>query len=328
VTIRHELLQPRIFCDQNNSSLELAEGGVGDALASSLSTLAEHLSGLVATETSAPLTALFVVLVGEVGLGGADDGGEFALVLALDFLEGDDSRGLLVDHSAKTGLALDDNVGYSHLTTESGEEDDELNGVNIVGNDNKSSFLGFDERDDMVKTVFDKQRLLGILGVLVFVLGSGSGSSSQTSLLLLLGFGAVLVEELEQLSGGVLVQSVRKLGDRRRDLEALVKDDLLALKADILGPLDETGEIGLGADVLANTEVLGGSLEERVLFGLGRLASSKGSSSRLLAGSGFGFGGLVIETKSARAILREGYDAPRSSSAVGASRRIHHTAQH
>jgi hypothetical protein len=48
-----------------------------------------------------------------------------------------------------------------------------------------------------------------------------------------------------------------------------------------------------------DTKVLGPRLEERVLLGLGDLAGSKGSSSRLLSGSGLGFGGLVIETKSA-----------------------------
>jgi hypothetical protein len=89
------------------------------------------------------------------------------------------------------------------------------------------------------------------LGVLLLVLSSGSSSGEETSLLLLLGFGAVLVEELEQLGGGVLVQSVGELGNGRGDLQALAEDDLLALKADILGPLDETGEVSLGLNVLA-----------------------------------------------------------------------------
>jgi len=44
-----------------------------------------------------------------------------------------------------------------------------------------------------------------------------------------------------------------------------VKDFLLTLKADILGPLDESGEIALGLDILADTEVSGSLLDERVL---------------------------------------------------------------
>lgn len=44
---------------------------------------------------------------------------------------------------------------------------------------------------------------------------------------------------------------MRELCDGRGDLETLVKDDLLALKADVLRPLDEAGEISLRLDVLA-----------------------------------------------------------------------------
>jgi len=45
-----------------------------------------------------------------------------------------------------------------------------------------------------------------------------------------------------------------------------VKDLLLTLKADILGPFDESGEVALGLDVLADTEVPGPLLDERVLL--------------------------------------------------------------
>ena len=130
----------------------------------------------------------------------------------------------------------------------------------------------------------------------------------------MLGLRAVLVQELEQLGSGVLVQGVGELGDSRGDLEALAEDDLLTLKADILGPLDEAGKVGLVLNVLTyatirieerkrkihrhtDTEVLGGGLEERVLLGLSGLAGSEGSSSGLLSGSGLGFGRLVMETK-------------------------------
>jgi hypothetical protein len=78
-----------------------------------------------------------------------------------------------------------------------------------------------------------------------------------------------------------------------------VEDDFLALEADVLGPLDEACEVSLGADVLANTKVFWGSLKERVLLGLCGFAGSEGSSGGLLAGSRLGFGGLVMETKSA-----------------------------
>lgn len=76
------------------------------------------------------------------------------------------------------------------------------------------------------------------------------GSLQETSFLLLLGLGTILVSKLEELSGSILVESVRKLGDRRRDFQALVEDDLLTLQANVLGPLDEASQIPLRLDIL------------------------------------------------------------------------------
>jgi hypothetical protein len=41
--------------------------------------------------------------------------------------------------SAEPCFALHDDVGYSHLTTQGGEEDDELDGVDIMGDDTSFS---------------------------------------------------------------------------------------------------------------------------------------------------------------------------------------------
>lgn len=70
-----------------------------------------------------------------------------------------------------------------------------------------------------------------------------SSSSVKTRLLLLLGLGAVLVQELEELRSGVLVESVRELSDGGGNLQALGEDDLLALEADVFRPLHEAGEV-------------------------------------------------------------------------------------
>jgi len=78
-----------------------------------------------------------------------------------------------------------------------------------------------------------------------------STSLLETSLLLLLGLGTILFGKLEELSSSVLVKGVRELGDRRRDFQVLVEDDLLTLEADILGPLDEASQVLLGPDILA-----------------------------------------------------------------------------
>jgi len=236
------------------------------------------------------VTTVLLVLVGEVGFGSRDESRKLLGVLAAHVLEGQNGGGLLVDDCAETSLALDDHIWDAHLTAKSGEEHDELNGVNIISDDNKVGLLRLDEGNGVVEAVLDEQGLLGllVLGLLV------SGSSVQTSLLLLLGLWAVLVQKLEELGRGVLVEGVRELGDCWGDLEALVENDLLPLKTDVFGPLDETSKVGLGADVLANTEVLGASLEERVLGDLARLTARERGGCGLL--TGLGFGRLVIET--------------------------------
>ena len=105
---------------------------------------------------------------------------------------------------------------------------------------------------------------------------------------------------------------MRELSDGGRNLETLVENDLLALKADVFGPLDKASEVCLRLDILAckmfsiprgraeiktltNTEVLGVGLEEGVLLSL-----SSALADTIRGGSGlFSFGGLglVIETR-------------------------------
>lgn len=99
----------------------------------------------------------------------------------------------------------------------------------------------------------------------------------------------VLVEELVKLCGCVLIQRMRELGDRRRNFEALVKDNLLALKANIGGPFHKPSKITFrlniaaykrgtnpisgspiqahGEKELTDPKVLWGSFKERI-FGL------------------------------------------------------------
>ena len=172
---------------------------------------------------------------------------------------------LLVNNSSKTSLTLNNSVRDTHLAAKSGKEDNQLNGVNVVSNQDKGSLLVLDEADNVVKTVLDVVGLLGDI-LLLLALSDGGGLGVETLLLLDLGLGTVLVEELEGLGSGVAVQGVLELSNGRRDLETEVQDLLLALKTDILGPLDETAEVALGLDVLANAEVAGALLDERVLF--------------------------------------------------------------
>jgi len=51
---------------------------------------------------------------------------------------------------------------------------------------------------------------------------------------------------------------------------------------------------------LTDTTVLGGSFEEGILLDLARFLYAEGGRNGLLAGSGFGFGRLVMETSQQR----------------------------
>lgn len=155
-----------------------------------------------------------------------------------------------MDNRAETSLALDNDVGNTHLPAEGGEEDDEFDGVDIVSNDNKGSLLRLNESNTVVETVLDKQGFLGILSS-ILALSSLLSLSSKTSLLLLLSLGAVLVQELEQLGSSVLVESVGELGNGGGNLETLVKDNFLALKDNVFRPFHETGQVSDRLDVLA-----------------------------------------------------------------------------
>jgi len=61
-----------------------------------------------------------------------------------------------VDYSAEAGLALDDDIGHTHFAAEGGEEHDELDRVDIMGDGDECSLLGLDEGNNVVKTEFDE----------------------------------------------------------------------------------------------------------------------------------------------------------------------------
>jgi len=169
-----------------------------------------------------------------------------------------------VNDGAKSGLALHYGVRDTHLSAKSWEENNELDGVNIVGDEDQSGLLVLDQTNDVVETELSR---VGLLANIFLLLALCNGGSLLLKTLLLLGLAlrAVLVEELECLSGGVAVEDVLKLGDRRWDLHTEVEDLLLALKTDILWPADHTGEITSRLDVLTDAIVSGALLDERVL---------------------------------------------------------------
>ena len=170
-----------------------------------------------------------------------------------------------MDNRAESRLALDDGIRDTHLSAECWDEDNQLNWVNIVGDEDQRSLLVLDQANDVVETVLDGVWLLADIFLLLAFL-DGGGLLQQSLLLLSLALGSVLVEKLESLAGSVAVEDVLELGNRRWDLQAEVEDLLLALQTDILGPLHHAREVSSGLDVLADTEVTGLLLNKRVLF--------------------------------------------------------------
>lgn len=169
-----------------------------------------------------------------------------------------------MDHSTKTSLALDNDIRNTHLAAKGRQENNKLNGINIMSNDNERSLLGLNQGNNMVQAIFDKERFLGFLLIKLgrplskcrvkpyngLALNSDRRSCSKTLLLLLLTLRTVLVKELEELSGSVLVQSMRELCNGRGNLQTLIKDNLLALKTDIFRPLDEPSQVSPRTDIL------------------------------------------------------------------------------
>ena len=170
-----------------------------------------------------------------------------------------------MDDDAQAGFTFYYCVGHAHFTAEGGKEDDEFDGVDVVGDQDEIRFFVFDQADDVVEAVFDGVGFLAhVLLLLAFF--HGRGFFQQSFVLLGFGLGLVFVQELEGLGGGVAVEDVGELGDGWGYFEAEVEDLLLALETYVFGPFDHAGEVAAGLDILADAEVAGTLFDEGVLF--------------------------------------------------------------
>jgi len=169
-----------------------------------------------------------------------------------------------VDDSAEPGLALHNGIWNAHLSAESRKEDDELDGIDIVGNEDQAGLLVLNQANDVIETVLDGVWLLANILLLLAIRNSG-GLGGKTLLLRGLGLRAVLVQEFEGLGGSVAVEDILELSNRWGDFQAEVEDLALALEANILRPPNHAGEVAPGLNVLADAIVAGTLLEERVL---------------------------------------------------------------
>ena len=68
---------------------------------------------------------------------------------------------------SETGFTLHDDVWDAHLAAQGGEEDNELDGVDVVRDDDERGFLCFDQGDDVVEAVLDEEGFLGVLLIIM-----------------------------------------------------------------------------------------------------------------------------------------------------------------
>ncbi len=206
-----------------------------DSLFNGLSLLLLSRNSLLAHDPPAPVSSMLLILVVEAIVDSADQLTQLILVLLFDLSKRHDSCSLLVHDSSESGLAFDDGVWDAHLSAEGWEVDDQLNRIDIVGDEDEGSLLVLDQADNVVETVLDSIWLLTHV-FLLLALGDGSRFSLQALLLLGFGLWSVFVQELESLGSSVSIESVLELSDRGWNLQSHVENLLLSLESDILWP--------------------------------------------------------------------------------------------
>jgi len=199
-----------------------------------------------------------------VGVDRLDNFGESVSIFSVDVREGDRRAVLQTDESTKSGFALDDAVWDSHSSAEGGKEDNDLNRVDVVGDDDEGSLLLLNGGGNSVDTNGEGS-LSGVSGI--SLAGSLGLSTSQKSGLLLCSiFWSVLLSKLEEGSGSLSVKGVGELVDHWWDFQSLLENGLLSLKSNVFGPSDESSKVSLRLDILTDSEVLRSLFEERVLL--------------------------------------------------------------
>jgi len=235
---------------------------LGQLLRLGLLQLGDARQGFAAVDSASPVATDLLETIVEVVSGGFDDFAQRTLVLRIDIGEGEGGASLPPDDPAEARFAFDDAIRDAHLAAEGWKMHHQLDRVHVVGDHHQLSRLLLDQSGHRVEALSDNGGPFagGVLFAVHLLLGFG-----QESLLLgLSAFGAVLVQKLHHLSGGGAIQGHRELVNRRRNFETLLKDGLLSLEDDVLGPADETGQIALGLDVLTDAEILGPLLEKRI----------------------------------------------------------------
>jgi hypothetical protein len=191
------------------------------------------------------------------------EGREILEVILVDFSESNTGGGFAVDELTKSSLVLYDTVRNILGSAETREERHELDGFNIVGNDDELGLTFFNEGSDVVETELEDSGLGTDVLSLVATL-SGFSLRLESGLLISSSLGLISVQKFEELSRLVLLENLVEDVQRGGHLKSHHEDSLLPLDSDVLGPLDEPSEVSDGLDITTDSEVLGGLLEKWV----------------------------------------------------------------
>jgi hypothetical protein len=85
----------------------------------------------------------------------------------------------VINAGSRRKTNLDNDVGNIHLAAEGREPDDELDGVNVVGDHDELGLLALDQGGDVVDAVLQNAGL--VLGVTLLVLGLLAYNSSVSN---------------------------------------------------------------------------------------------------------------------------------------------------
>jgi hypothetical protein len=186
--------------------------------------------------TSTPFAHKVAIVVESLG-GQVAQQVELRLISLVDSSQTNASSLLLVHERSQASLVLDNHERNLHLAAQSRQPEDKLNGVDVVGNEHQLSLLLFNQRGNMLKSKLDLKRCL-----------AHGSSTLRSSFLDLLLFGSlcvrtVRVQKSKERHGLVLSDRSGELMNRRRNLEALVKDRALTLDADVTRPFDKPRKV-------------------------------------------------------------------------------------
>lgn len=185
----------KIGCQGKGSTSHV--GLLGEFDLSLLFSLSHHVLVLDAHDTTAPVSSEGLVVV-ELSAEVLGQELEVLEVLLADLSEGDAGSGLLVDELAEACLALDEGEGDTLLAAEGGEENEELDGVDVVSHNDELGLALLDELGHVVETELEDDWLGSLLGLSTALLGLSLTLESDA--LLLVGLGLVFSEQFKELA--------------------------------------------------------------------------------------------------------------------------------